>query len=150
MADIVAKVFLGWRTKIPRAADVFYARRGEGPYRFIQNLSRTFVTALKGDAAAEKSKDQLWRDFLGCSIFDFCNNIGTKRTWQSCRSMSAMGKSGLAPDVAGSPLMTPTATSAVPIECASLNRARPAPLEGEARRIATADKVCIPARRGDF
>jgi hypothetical protein len=28
--------------------------------------------------------------------------------------------------------------------------ARPAPLEGEARRIATADKVCIPARRGDF
>jgi hypothetical protein len=24
------------------------------------------------------------------------------------------------------------------------------PLEGEARRIATADKVCISARRGDF
>jgi hypothetical protein len=79
LADIVAKVFLGWRTKIPRAADAFYARRGEGPYRFIQNRSRTSVTALKSDAAAEKSKDQPWRDFLGCSIFDFCNNIGAKR-----------------------------------------------------------------------
>jgi hypothetical protein len=79
LADIVAKVFLGWRTKIPRAADAFYARRGEGPYRFIQNRSRTSVTELKSDAAAEKSKDHLWRDFLGCSIFDFCNNIGAKR-----------------------------------------------------------------------
>ena len=59
----VAKVFLGWRTKILRAADAFYARRREGPYRFIQNRSRTSVAALKSDAAAEKSKDQLSRDF---------------------------------------------------------------------------------------
>jgi hypothetical protein len=63
LADIVAKVFLGWRTKILRAADAFYARRREGPYRFIQNRSRTSVVALKSDAAAEKSKDQLSRDF---------------------------------------------------------------------------------------
>ena len=35
--DIVAKVFLGWRTKILRAADALYARQREGPYRFIQN-----------------------------------------------------------------------------------------------------------------
>ena len=28
--------------------------------------------ALKSDAAAEQPKDQLSRDFLGCSIFDFC------------------------------------------------------------------------------
>jgi hypothetical protein len=61
--DIVAKVFLGWRTKILRAADAFYARRREGPYRFIQNRSRTSVVALKSNAAAEKSKDQLSRDF---------------------------------------------------------------------------------------
>jgi hypothetical protein len=61
--DIVAKVFLGWRTKIPRAADASYARRREGPYRFIQNRSRTFAVALKSDAAAEKSKDRLSRDF---------------------------------------------------------------------------------------
>jgi hypothetical protein len=38
------------------------ARRREGPYRFIQNRSRTSVVALKSDAAAEKSKDQLSRD----------------------------------------------------------------------------------------
>src|SRR6267142_6281630 len=75
MADIVAKVFLGCRTKILRAADAFYARRREGPYRFIQSRSRISVVALKSDAAAEKPKDQLSRDFLGCSNFDFCNNI---------------------------------------------------------------------------
>jgi hypothetical protein len=63
LADIVAKVFLGWRTKILRAADAFYARRREGPYRFIQNRSLTSIGALKSDAAAEKSKDQLSRDF---------------------------------------------------------------------------------------
>jgi hypothetical protein len=39
--------------------------------------------ALKGDAAAGKSKDQLSRDFLGCSIFDFCNNICDKPTSRS-------------------------------------------------------------------
>ena len=66
--------------KISRAADVFYARRREGPCRFIQNRSRTSVGALKSDAAAEKSKDQRSRDFLGCSIFDFCNNICHKQT----------------------------------------------------------------------
>jgi len=47
--------------------------------------------ALKSDAAAEKPKDQLSRDFLGCSIFDFCNNIGTKRTWRDVRLESVMG-----------------------------------------------------------
>jgi hypothetical protein len=36
--------------------------------------------ALNSDAAAEKSKDQLSRDFPGRSIFDFCNNICQKRT----------------------------------------------------------------------
>jgi hypothetical protein len=36
--------------------------------------------ALKSDGAAEKSKNQLSRDFEGRSIFDFCNKIGTQRT----------------------------------------------------------------------
>ena len=80
LTDIVAKVFSGWRTKILRAADASSERRREGPHRFIQNRSRTSVVALESHTAAEKSKDQLWRDFRGCSIFDFCNNIGTKRT----------------------------------------------------------------------
>jgi hypothetical protein len=93
MADIVAKVFLGWRTKILRAADALYARQREGPYRFIQNRSRTSAVALKSDAAAENSKDQLSRDFPGRSIFDFCNNIGTQPKSLS-RPMSAF-----APDV---------------------------------------------------
>jgi len=56
-----------------------FTRGDEGPYRFIQNRSRTSVVALKSNAAAEKSKDRLSRDFYVCSIFDFCNNIGTKR-----------------------------------------------------------------------
>src|SRR5258705_12641934 len=51
-----------------------------GPYRFIQNRSRISVVALKSDAAAEKPKDQLSRDFLGWSIFDFCNNICQQET----------------------------------------------------------------------
>jgi hypothetical protein len=62
-ADIVVKVFLGWRRKILKAADAFYALRCEGPYRFIQNRSRTFVVALKSDAAAERSKNRFSRDF---------------------------------------------------------------------------------------
>jgi hypothetical protein len=39
--------------------------------------------ALKSDAAAQKSKDQLSRDFPGRSIFDFCNNIGQKPTFKA-------------------------------------------------------------------
>src|ERR1700730_3351070 len=63
MTDFVAKVFLGCRTKILRATGAFCARRCEGTYRLIQNRSRTSVMALKSDAAAERSKDQLPRDF---------------------------------------------------------------------------------------
>ena len=80
VADFVAKVFLGCRTKILRAADAFCAWRCEGPYRFIQKRSRPSVVALKSERAAEKSRDQLSRDFWGCSIFDFCNKIGTFQT----------------------------------------------------------------------
>jgi len=75
LMPIVAKVFLWWRTKLLRAADASYARRREGPYRFTKNRSRTSGVALKSDPAAEKSQDRLSRDFWGCSIFDFCNNI---------------------------------------------------------------------------
>jgi hypothetical protein len=76
--DIVAKVFLGRRTKSFRAADAFYERRREGPYRFIQNRSRISVEALRSDATAEKSKDQFSRDFQRRPIFDFCNSINGK------------------------------------------------------------------------
>jgi hypothetical protein len=49
------------------------------------------VVALKSDAAAGKSKDRLSRDFWGCSIFDFCNNIGTKRRFARCRQCPELG-----------------------------------------------------------
>jgi len=62
-ADFVAKVFLGWRTKVLKAADAFCARRHEGPHRFIQNRSRISAVALNSDAVGENSKDQLSRDF---------------------------------------------------------------------------------------
>jgi hypothetical protein len=47
---LIAEKFFGWRSKIPKAADALRAQRAEGPYRFIQNRSRTSVTALKSDA----------------------------------------------------------------------------------------------------
>src|SRR5258705_265313 len=65
--------------------------RGDVTISFHPNRSRISVVALKSDAAAEMPKDQLSRDFLGCSIFDFCNNIGTKRTFLCSRSMSDLG-----------------------------------------------------------
>ena len=49
---------------------------------------------LKSDAAKEKAKDQLWRYFLGGSIFDFCNNIRGKadlaHDW--CGSFRGLGR----------------------------------------------------------
>jgi hypothetical protein len=60
-ADIVAEVFLRWRTKIPGPLMRFTRGDVRGPYRFIQNRSRTYVAALNN--AAEKFEDQLSRDF---------------------------------------------------------------------------------------
>jgi hypothetical protein len=44
--------------------------------------------APTSEAAAEKPQDRLSRDFLGCSIFDFCNNIGTFRTSRNLQPTS--------------------------------------------------------------
>jgi hypothetical protein len=53
--------------------------------------------ALKSDAAAEKPKDQLSRDFVGRSIFDFCNNIDTLQTSSVTLTMSVhLGKADIA------------------------------------------------------
>src|SRR5271167_3071294 len=96
LADIVAKVFLGCRTKIPRAADAFHPGQCEGPYRFMQNPPPTFAVALNGDLVAEKSKNRLSRDFYAPSIFDFCNNIGTFRTCRlSCPTSAFEGRADL-------------------------------------------------------
>ena len=63
-------------------------RRHEGPRRYTQNGPRLFVAALQSASAVKKSKNQLSRDFLRHSIFDFCNNIGTKRTSRAGLAMS--------------------------------------------------------------
>jgi hypothetical protein len=76
VADIVAKVFLGGRTKFFRAADAFYERRREGPHRFIQNRPGISVVARR-----RSPKINFRKIFPGRSIFDFCNNIGAKRTF---------------------------------------------------------------------
>src|SRR5437762_9419913 len=74
--------------KIFRAADAFCARRREGPYRFIQNRSRTSVVAPKSGAAAEKSKDQLSRDFLGVVRFSAFATISPYERTSIRRSVS--------------------------------------------------------------
>jgi hypothetical protein len=87
---LLQKSFWGDERNFFRAADAFYERRREGPYRYIQNRPGTSVVALKSNTGAEKSKDQLSRDFPGRSIFDFCNNIGTYRKCRSAIAMSAI------------------------------------------------------------
>jgi hypothetical protein len=73
--DVVAKVFLGRRTKILRAADALRAAK-----RFTLNRPRTFVSALASVAAVGTFKHRLSREFLRRSIFDFCNSIPGERT----------------------------------------------------------------------
>jgi len=65
----------GFRTKFLEPLMRFTSGDMREPYRFIQNRAGISVVALKSSTAAEKSKDQLSRDFPGRSIFDFCNNI---------------------------------------------------------------------------
>jgi hypothetical protein len=57
--------------------------------------------ALKSDAAAEKSKDQLSRDFPGRSISDFCNNICQNRTWGILARSQLAGMRGEETDADG-------------------------------------------------
>jgi hypothetical protein len=85
------KVFLGWRTKFPRTADAFRIRRCEGPHCFPRNQPRTLASAMHSVAAVELSRSLLSRDFWRRSIFDFCNNIGTKRTCRHVSLKSVMG-----------------------------------------------------------
>src|SRR5437764_10328200 len=78
---LLQKSFWGAERKFLEPLMRFTCSDVRGPYRFIQNRSRTSVAVLKSNAAAEKPKDQLWRDFSGCSIFDFCNKICQKRKY---------------------------------------------------------------------
>jgi len=91
LADIVAKVFFGCSTKILKTADAFCALRREGPHHFMPKRPPTFVLTPESLAAAAASKNGFSRDFRASSIFDFCNNIGTKRTWLDVRLESGFG-----------------------------------------------------------
>src|ERR1700721_4036168 len=57
--------------------------RCEGPHCFVQKRPRPFVSALQSIAAVEASKNQLLRDFRYRSIFDFCNTIRQKLSFES-------------------------------------------------------------------
>ena len=80
MADIVAKVFLGERTKFFRAADAFYERRREGPYRFIQNRPRTSVVALKATQQQRSPSINVREIFRVVRFSTFATKSRGKRT----------------------------------------------------------------------
>jgi hypothetical protein len=80
-ANIVAKVFLGRRSKFSGTADAFRMRGCEGSHCFVQKSQGTFTSALRGIAAVEASKNPLSRDFRHRLVFDFCNNICQRQTF---------------------------------------------------------------------
>jgi hypothetical protein len=81
LADTVEKVSSGRRMEFFRTAGASHERRCEGPRRFTQKRSSTFVTVLQRLSAAETAKDRPSRDFRSLSNFDFFNSIGAKRTF---------------------------------------------------------------------
>ena len=60
---LLQKSFWGSERKFLEPLMRFARGDVRGPYRWIQNRSRISVGALKSDATAERSKDQLSRDF---------------------------------------------------------------------------------------
>src|SRR6476660_2855532 len=91
-ADFVAKVFLGWRTKILKAADAFCARRHEGPHRFIQNRSRISAVALNSDAVGENSKINFREIFRVVRFSTFATKSARFRHVDGPRQCPLMGK----------------------------------------------------------
>jgi len=68
VADIVAKVFFGWSTKILKTADALRARRREGPHRFIQKRPPAFVLAQRTLRQQQRLKIDL-REIFGVVRF---------------------------------------------------------------------------------
>src|SRR5271166_1349919 len=70
--------------------------RREGPHRLPEKRPRSFVSALRGFAAVEMSRNHLSRDFRGRSIFDFCNTIRRRADICGCAcrgpSLTCTGK----------------------------------------------------------
>jgi hypothetical protein len=66
---LLQKSFWGGERKFLEPLMRFTRGEVREPYRFIQNRSRTSVTALEGDAAGEKSKRSALARFF--RLFDF-------------------------------------------------------------------------------
>ena len=102
--------------------------------------------ALKSDAAADKSKDQLSRDFPGRSIFDFCNNIGTFETCRPLLTMSVVGGRAEVPQhMAKTTLLTRTGNTVSLGNCPPMDRKFPrsliAGLSFRQRRLANIPEI---------
>src|ERR1700682_5427340 len=69
LADIVAKVFLGWRRKILRAADAFYARRREGTISFHSKSITDLRSGIEKRRSSREVQRSTFARFLG--LFDF-------------------------------------------------------------------------------
>ena len=65
MPILLQKSFWGKEQKFLEPLMRFSRGDARGPYRLLQNRPRTFLVALKSDAAAETLKNQLSRDFWG-------------------------------------------------------------------------------------
>ena len=87
----------GRRKTRPRASGIWrWVRRCEGPHWLPRKRPRTLASAMQSVAAVGLSRNLLSRDFWRHSIFDFCNNIGAKRSFAAqtnCRPKVCLGRS---------------------------------------------------------
>jgi hypothetical protein len=60
-----------------------------GPRRHTPNSQAILAAGLRLYRAAIVACFVLWREFSSCGFWDFCNTIGTKRTFSDVRLESA-------------------------------------------------------------
>jgi len=85
LADSVAKVFLRHVSQILRGVGAAIEQRCGGPRRHTPNSQAILAAGLLLYRAAIVACFVLWREFSSCGFWDFCNSIGTKRTWRDVR-----------------------------------------------------------------
>ena len=90
-ADSVAKVFLRHGSQILRGVGAAIEQRCGGPRRHTPNSQAILAAGLRLYRAAIVACFVLWREFSSCGFWDFCNTIGTFRTWHDVRLESAFG-----------------------------------------------------------
>jgi hypothetical protein len=65
-------------------------QRCGGPRRHTPNSQAILAAGLRLYRAAIVACFVLWREFGSCGFWDFCNTIGTKRTWRDVCYESVM------------------------------------------------------------